>query len=565
MRAFLYLISRSARNRLLFQIQRARNPRYGVAILVAAFYLWAFLIRPTRVGLGQIFLTRPGETIATLLLVITLGGAWVFGSDMLALAFTQAELSMLFPAPLSRRALIGYKLYRAQVAVLINALVWVFVLRRGGTALAAPLRAISIWLLFSTLSLHRLGAALVRSSWRQHGRAGARRNVWSIGFFTVVTLLLVAGTILHRRELLGTHDAGEFFAALSDVFSRRPASIGLAPFHLIVAPTFAVGASVWAATVLPALGMFALHVVWVLRTDTAFEDAAIEASAERSRRLEAFRSRRSMGQVVAPKAATKTIRLASGGRPAAAIFWKNILCLRRTIELRLLVGPGVMALVMGGAASSGGSDPALFVAAAAVTFGVMLLVFGGRLIRNDLRHDMLNLPMLKTLPISARDLVVAEVASSAVPMAAIQVLLVVVAFVASLLTTAVEVPMGVRIGILVASPFAALALNGALLTIQNGLAVLFPAWMRLGATVNTGVEALGQNLITTMANLLSLAFALIVPLVVAFVAVRYLLLTGAVATALTIVFTSAVLGLETYGVMNYLGRAFAKAEPQATA
>ena len=33
---------------------------------------------------------------------------------------------------------------------------------------------ISLWALFSTLNLHRLGAALVRSSWREHGGAGAR-------------------------------------------------------------------------------------------------------------------------------------------------------------------------------------------------------------------------------------------------------------------------------------------------------------------------------------------------------------------------------------------------------
>jgi len=106
-------------------------------------------------------------------------------------------------------------------------------------------------------------------------------------------------------------------------------------------------------------------------------------------------------------------------------------------------------------------------------------------------------------------------------------------------------------------------LNGALLTIQNALAVLFPAWMRLGSAVNTGVEALGQNLIATMANLLSLAFALIVPLVVAFIAVRYFMLTGAVATAATIVFTSGALALETFGVIHYLGNAFSKAEPLA--
>ena len=50
-----------------------------------------------------------------------------------------------------------------------------------------------------------------------------------------------------------------------------------------------------------------------------------------------------------------------------------------------------------------------------------------------------------------------------------------------------------------------LALNGALLTIQNGIAVLFPAWIRLGPAVSTGVEALGQNVLATVANLFTCA------------------------------------------------------------
>src|SRR5205085_1044679 len=126
------------------------------------------------------------ETVVVLLAVITLMGSWVLGSDATALAFTQAEVSLLFPAPLSRRALIGYKLFRAQIAVLINALIWVFVLRRGGTALNPMLRALSLWMMFSTLNLHRLGSALVRSSWREHGRSGIRRHRWSILAFAAV-------------------------------------------------------------------------------------------------------------------------------------------------------------------------------------------------------------------------------------------------------------------------------------------------------------------------------------------------------------------------------------------
>lgn len=561
MSAFLYLVSHSARNRFFHQLKRARSPRYGVALVVAAFYIWAFLVRPSRVAVGDIFLTRPGETIATLLLVITLAGAWVFGSDTLALAFTEAELSLLFPAPLSRRQLIGYKLYRAQAAVVINALIWVFVLRRGGTALASPMRAVGIWVLFSTLSLHRLAAALVRSSWREHGRSGAKQHVWSIAAFTAVAVLLVGGAVLNIAKLRLADGVGSFFIVLSDVFSRPPASIALYPFRLLVAPTFATSARAWAAAIVPAFAMLIVHLFWIFRVDRAFEDAAIDASLERARRADSARSRRSAGRLAAPTRAVGTFRLATAGHPALAIVWKNMLCLRRTMELRLLIAPAVMAIVLGMAASDGARDPALFIAATAAAFGAMLLIFGGRLIRNDLRHDMLHLPMLKTLPISAWHLVVAEVASSALPMAVLQMALVVIAFVASLYADGVTIPVGARVGMLVSAPFATLALNGAMLTMQNGLAVLFPAWMRLGATVNTGVEALGQNLISTMANLLSLAFALVVPMAVGYVSIRYFDLRGPLAVAVMILFVSGVLALETYGVIRYVGRALAAAEP----
>ena len=564
MNAFLYLTWTSARNRFWFQLRRLRNPRYLVALLVAGVYLWGFLFRP-KAAVGSIFLTRPAETIVTLLLAVTLSGAWIFGSDTIALAFTQAELSILFPAPLSRRALIGYKLYRAQVVVLFNALIWVFILRRGGTALPAPLRAIGIWALFSTLSLHRLGAALVRSSVKEHGRSGARRNWWSIAFFVVVTLLVAAGLIQQRARLMAADGAGDFFVQLSAVLSTAPASLGLLPFHLVVAPTFATTISAWSSAIVPALGLLLVHIVWVLRSDTAFEDAAIEASAERSRRVEAFRNRRSLGSLAAPKTAAGSIKLASAGHPALAIVWKNMLCLRRNMQLRLLIGPAAMSVALGAAFSGNGRDPGLLVAATAIAFCAALVLFGGRLIRNDLRHDMLHLPLLKALPLSARDLMLAEVASSALPMAAVQLALVIVAFGASLASGDVPVDLDLRVAILGASPFAILALNGALLTIQNGLAVLFPAWMRLGPAVTSGVEMLGQNLMATIANMFSLALALVVPLLIAYIAVRYLVVTGVLAIALTIVFASAVLALETWAVLGYLARAFAKAEPVSTA
>ena len=563
MNAFLYLVWTSGRNRAIALVRRARSPRQIVALAAGGAYLWWFLFRPIgRAGAGGVrasfWAGQPVEMLVTALLTLTVLNTWVFGSDVLALAFSQAELSMLFPAPVTRRGLIVYKLLRAQVGVLVNALIWVFVLRRGGTALPSPLRALSLWVLFSTLNLHRLGAALIWSAWREHGRAGFRRNRGAIVVCAALVGMLLAGLVAHRAEFAAAGRPGEFFGALGHVLATAPASIALYPMHLMVAPAFASSIGAWARAIPFAVALLLANGLWVMRSDAAFEDAAIEASAERERRRAAGRTRWS-----APRAprASSTIQLAATGHPAMAVLWKNMLCLRRTAQLRLLIGPAAMAIAIGGAASSGGQGPAAAATVGALTLAAMMLVFGGRLIRNDLRHDMLHLPLLKSSPIAPEDIVLAEVASSALPMAAIQMVLLIVAFVGAVMWPAQPLGVSTRIALLVAAPLAVLALNGALLTIQNATAVLFPTWIRLGPVVTSGVEALGQNLLSTIANIIGLALGLIVPALIAWSALGMLGRPSAVTLALLIIVGALALGAETYFVIRYLGSALARAEP----
>ena len=565
MNALLYLTWTSGRNRFWTSVRRIRQPRYAAALLVGGLYIWSFLFRPMRnAGIANLFLGQGTEMIVTLLAVLTLMGSWVFGADATALAFTQAEVSILFSAPLSRRRLIGYKLFRAQIAVLINSLIWVFVLRRGGTILPSPLRAISLWVLFSTLNLHRLGAALVRSSWREHGGIGAKRHRWSILVFAVVALAVIAGLIDGRRALLDAQDAGDFFTSLGRILASAPAMYGLYPFHLVVAPTFARSVAEWGRLILPAVGMLAAHTWWVLRTDAAFEEAALEASIERARRLEAMRNRRSMGAVAPPRVATSTIPLASAGHPAFAIIWKNMLCLRRTIQLHVFLGPLVMSIALGTAFSTGAGWP-MHVALTALNFAGLMLVLGGRLIRNDLRQDMQHLPLIKSLPMSPGDIVLAEVASSALPMAAVQMAMLLIAYIALIPSHIRFFSPDIRLALLAAAPFLVVALNGALITVQNAMAVLFPAWVRLGPIVTTGVEALGQNVLAMLANLVFLGLGLVVPVVVAFGTVRMLHTARPVSIALIVIASSVILSLETYGAMRFLGRGLARAEPMPSA
>ena len=564
MKALLYLTWVSGRNRVVTAVRRVRSPRYAAALLVGGVYVWAFLFRPMRhEGITSIFLGHGTEMIVTLLAVLTLMGSWVFGADATALAFTQAEVSFLFSAPLSRRRLILYKLFRSQIAVLINSLIWVFVLRRGDTILPSPLRAISLWVLFSTLNLHRLGAALVRSSWREHGGIGAKRHRWSIAVFSAVGVAIFAGLFSGRQALVDAPDAGDFFAALGRILASPPAMWGLFPFHLIVAPTFARSVAEWGQVILPAAAMLAVHTWWVLRTKAAFEEAALEASIERARRLEAMRSRRALG-AAPPRVATSSIQLASAGHPAYAIIWKNMLCLRRTAQLHVFIGPLAMAIALGLAFTTG-AGLAAHIAVSALMFAGLLVVFGGRLIRNDLRQDMQHLPLIKSLPMKPGDIVFAEVASAALPIAVVQLAMLLIAYVALLLTPISPVRGEIRLALIAAAPFAVVALNGALITIQNAMAVMFPAWVRLGPVVTTGVEALGQNVLAMMANLISLGIGLVIPLLVAWTAVTALHQTRPVAIALVVVIASIILALETYGAMRFLGRALARAEPLQTA
>jgi hypothetical protein len=214
-------------------------------------------------------------------------------------------------------------------------------------------------------------------------------------------------------------------------------------------------------------------------------------------------------------------------------------------------------------ASAGGDTPG-FISVTSLTFALMMIVFGGRLIRNDLRHDMLHLPMLKSLPVAPSHIVFAEVASAALPMAALQFVLVAISYVASLFADRAPVPASIRLAILVASPIAVLAINGALITVQNGMAVLFPAWVRLGSGVSTGVEALGQNVLAMMANLVTLGIALVPPMVVAWSSVLFLNASRGLSLAFVLVVASLVLAMETYGAMRFLGRALNRVEPLQT-
>ncbi|MEO7455424.1 MAG: hypothetical protein ABIY52_04130, partial [Gemmatimonadaceae bacterium] len=401
----------------------------------------------------------------------------------------------------------------------------------------------------------------VHASWSEHGRSGWRRS-WIPVALVVASLAIVgAGVYQSRFEFASASDPGQYGQALANSFSSSPQKWVLYPFRVALAPLFASDIYMWLDAIGPALLLLALHVVWVLRSDTAFEEAAVSASAANALRLERMRTRGVSSATVNARTARWTIPLAPTGVPALALVWKNALWLVRTGQVRGLILFPVIAAVLAAVFAGRSQAAELIVVILCFTVAVMILVFGPATMRNDLRGELRRLPVLKTMPLTGRDIMLAEVASSATPTAVMQSLLVAVALFAMAFAPRDPLTTGMRLGALAGAPFFLLGLNLANFTIHNGLALLFPGWVRLGEAGAAGVEMMGQMMLTTILTFSLLALLLVVPALVGAVVYVVLHFPPAAAIATTAIAAGAALAGESWLIMEVLGKSLDKLEP----
>ena len=560
-RAFVYLIVHTTRNKWLSQARRIRNPRYAIAVLLGVGYFVMLSFNTTR-DRGAI--PNPISAIASgglsvllpMLLLLMTAYAWLFGTDGSALAFTQAEVSMLFTAPVSRRALIVYKLVRSQAAVLVTTLIWFVVFRRTG----GIERALSYWVGLSILNTHRLGISLIRASGAAHGISASKRNLPVV--VPLVSAFVVVAITFARAwgSILGAEDIPAKVSVVTGIASRAPVSWALYPFHLAVAPGFAAHGLPWLMAMLGALGVLAAHVIWVLWTDANFEEAAAEASAKQAIRLATLRTRGVSATRIA-KARRRTVPLSASGSPWVAIVWKNFLYLQRAGMLRSMIGlPLILAAIA--VAFAGRSDVVVAVAMS-TSFAVAgtVVVFGPMSLRSDLRAELARLPILKTMPLTGRAIVLAEIVGTAAPAAIMQVLLVLSGTLALALMRHALPPVAYVVGGIIGGPVLLFGLNLANFTIHNGLALLFPAWVRTGEAGTAGVETIGQGMLTVVFTSFLLFLLSLIPVAVGAGLFLYWRPLPLVAVAFSAIAAGVILGAESFGLMHLLGRSLERLEP----
>lgn len=560
-RALSYLLACSARNRLKRHVLRLRQPRYAIALLAGLAYVGVFIASqgdpvPWE-GRGAVPPWLP--LVGSLALALLTARWWLFGEDRGILAYRPAEVQFLFPAPISRGTLLRWKLVRAQGPILLNTLLWTVIVNRQS---GRWFDALSFWLLFSTLHLHRLGAALVRTSVREHGRRGARSHAVALLVFVAIGAGVLAGLALHWPDIRIAWgvSSGSLASAVSDALSSRWPGIALAPFRAMLAPLRAPSSEAWVFAVWPAALLLIVHYFWVVRSDAAFMETAVETG---EMRVQAARERQERGVLhAAVKHRRPWFALGPVGSPARAILWKNILQVTRKVSpLLLSVGLLAAVLVPVFAAATGEGKWATMTGAFGLGVTAMLVVFGPVRIRNDLRGEMAHIGQLRSWPVESSSLVAAEVSAA--------ILVLTVWEYGMMALSVLALMLGGEITSV--APGLALAMVGGLLLLPvfnvfavvllNAGVLLFPAWVR-SSPGRGGVDALGQQMLVILATVLLVAICLVPPVILAGVAYQSIQHLSFIAgiTSGVMVFLAGCL-YEVWLLVSWMGRVFGELDP----
>ena len=565
--ALFYLQYHSFRNRLVGRFKRLKQPKYLVGAIVGGFYLYAYFFRYLFRGFGG----RPGmnlavssehrllfELVGALVLSIIVLLAWVIPHERAALTFTEAEVAFLFPAPVTRRALIHFKLLRSQLGIFFTSFVFTLLSRRFGGS--AWIHALGWWLILSTLNLHFLGSSFARTMLLDHGISNRLRRLLVFG---LAVAMAGAVWVWARRTLPepGSADTANLDAIMDyaqRVLTAGPALYLLYPFRLVVRPFLAPDAMAFFGALAPALLLFLLHYLWVIYSDVAFEEASVEASQKLAVRIAAMRAGNWQGAKKNQKARSPWFKLAATGPPATALLWKNLIGVSQVLSVRLWIVLIVVVVAVGVGFGSSAHNQGFSMMAAILIAGALgySLLLGPQLLRLDFRQDLPLAGILKTFPLRGWQIALGEILAPVVVLAACQWLLLLVG--AGLVFYLPGKQASLFLAIALGAAFLLPVLDLLVLLIPNAAVLLFPSWIQAGKDGPRGIEATGQRLIFAVGQFLVLLLALL-PAAIAFTGVFFLMklaLGYAAAVPFAALAATIILAVEAgFGVM-LLGKLF---------
>jgi hypothetical protein len=561
-RVFVDLTWWSFKNRVRARLRRLREPRYlfGGAIGLLWFgwiVLRPFLAKPRSgrpVASPFLLLMTHPETgrfgVALALLGLALLLAW-WPSTRRPLDFSPAEVQFLFPAPIPRRQLLHYKLLRSQGGMLFGAIVGALFLRpatlRDGWMFSA-----GFWLALTASRLYSVGVGFAATAQR------SRRALLAASLAAAAILAIAAAPVFGQLAAMTTMT--ERLEALRRVWSTGAPRAVLWPFVTLASLPLAGSTAAFWSTLPGVLLVILATYTWVLRSDAAFEEEAA-ARAEKPRAAVQPIAPRKRGEKPGP------FPLALDGPPETAILWKNLILLGRYASLKTLLRLLPIFFVFLPLSRAKGSSIGLAAMAGSLTLASMTVLMGPGMMRNDLRQDLRRLAVLKSWPVSGASVVRGELLAPALVLTVIAWLALLACALAlgglPMKGRLITLVLPHRVPYLAAAMVIAPALVLAQLVVQNGLAVLLPAWLASGKA-NAGLERMGQGMLVVWGGLL-VSGLFVAPAALLGLAVKAMLSgvlpNGSVVAGAAVLLWFVV--LQTLVATHWLGRAFERNDLQA--
>jgi len=520
--ALPYLLVMTWRNRLVTRFKRLKQPKYLFGAIVGGMYFYFYFFRwifRARTGGSTTTGVFPNldpvliELLGAAIFCVFVFSAWIFPSKRAALTFSEAEIAFLFPAPISRRTLIHFKLLRSQLAILVTVLFLTLFAARSGSWLRAGIHAGGWWLVLSTLNLHFLGASLERTRLLDRGLTNWQRRCIVLG----LVLGVVAWVLVWARRALPPLTPADFQSVQTvasyaeSLLTSGPLPYLLAPVRLVVKPYLATDLSAFLLALGPAVLVLLVHYIWVVRTNVAFEEASIEASQKLAERVAAVRAGNWHSANQKRKPARVPFKLQPVGSPIIALLWKNLINAGSIITFRfgivvLAIALGLSAGLRGGAGESGWPMMIVIMTSALAAWS---LFFGPQVLRQDFRRELPQMDMLKVLPLPSWQVALGQILTPVVLLTGAQWLLILVAMIFALQAGSPHLSRGLIAGVGFSSLLLFPCLNLISLIIPNAAVLLFPAWFQTGKDAPHGIEATGQRLIFALGQLLALVLSVV--------------------------------------------------------
>jgi hypothetical protein len=569
--ALLYLQWRAAGNRLRARLKRLKQPKYLVGLIVGGvyfyFYFLRFLFRGAKrpaalaAAVPTPEMLQALELIGAVVLLIIVTSAWVFPRERAALAFTEAEVAFLFPAPIRRRTLIHFKLLRSQTGILFTTALMALFTNRLGQGGNGWVHLAGWWLILSMLNLHFLGASFTRTRLLDLGV-----SVWQRRAIVLLMLTLVSATVMvwaKRNIPSPTAEDTRNLASLTR-YAQRAAGSGptpyvLLPFRTVLRPYFAQNREEFLRALGPVIALLALHYLWVIRSNVAFEEASVELARKRAEMVSAVRQGRAV--VNRPKRKRAPFVLEPSGPASVALLWKNLIAMGSAFSLRtgivLLIVIGTWSFMF--AANARNADLLTMLGMFVVMALFMSVLIGPQWFRQDFRRDLRAVDILKLYPLPGWRIVLGELLAPASVLTAIQWLLLWLAvFLFGRAPGGQSVSWSARASVAVGAALILPTINLLSLLLPNAAVLLFPAWFQSGQDRLQGIEATGQRLVFALGQFLVFVLALI-PAAVTFLAVfllSRLLVAWVVAVPLASFGAALAIAVEVAAGVLVLGKVF---------